>query len=174
MENSTEGKTLSLFLSIREQFTDIKDKVSLIKPRFELHAFSPGWALRIEEFEKLLGFKPEFIYKSKEEVYAISILYRIDNDITTGIIAHEFAEIVAREKNIIEHEAIDRICIERGFGEQLLLTLQSDILPGIVEREFVDRDDLEKRIKNLKSLIESSKISEWITMQQAAVYSNCC
>ena len=146
-------RILSIFLKVREGFGDVKDKVSLINPLFELHAFSPGWALRIEEFEKLLGLKPEFIYKSKEEVYALSILYRIDDDITTGIIAHEFAEIVAREKNILGHEDIDRICVERGFGEQLLLTLQSDILPGIVEKEFVDRADLENRIQYLKSLL---------------------
>ncbi len=49
---------------------------------------------------------------------------------------------------------IDRICVERGFGEQLLLALQSDILPGMVERDFIDRDDLERRIKNLKSMVQ--------------------
>lgn len=143
-----------LFLKVRESFSDIKEKVSLIKPYIELLVFSSGWALKIEEFEKLLGFKPEFIYKSNKEVYAISVLYRIDDDITTGIIAHEFAEIVAKEKNILKHEMIDRICVERGFGKQLLHALQSDILPGIVEREFIDREDLEKRIKNLKSVTE--------------------
>jgi len=155
-----EEKTLQLFHRIREHFNDVKEKVSLIKPRFELHAFSPGWALRVKEFEKLLGFRPELIHRSNDEVYALSILYRIDDDITTGIIAHEFAEIVAKEKNILEHEAIDRICVERGFGEQLLLALQSDILPGMVEREFIDRTDLEKRIHNLKNLIQSSKMSD--------------
>lgn len=151
---SSEGKTLRLFLSVRESFGEIKEKVSLLKPYVELLVFSSGWALKIDEFEKLLSFKPEFIYKSNEEVYGISVLYKIDDDITIGIIAHEFAEIIAKENNITEHEAIDRICIERGFGEQLLFALQSDILPGIVEREFIDRDDLERRIKNLKKLVQ--------------------
>lgn len=149
-----EDRTLSLFLKIRESFGDVKEKVSLIKPYFELLVFSTGWALKIEEFEKLLGFEPKFIYKSNEEVYAISVLYRIDDDITTGIIAHEFAEIVAKEKNILEHELIDRICVERGFGEQLLYALQNDILPGMVERDFIDRDDLDRRVKNLKSMMQ--------------------
>jgi hypothetical protein len=148
-----EERTLELFHKIRGHFSDINEKVSLIKPYFELHVFSPGWALKIEEFEKLLGFKPELIYKSKEEVYAISVLYRIDDEITTGIIAHEFAEIIAKEKKILEHELIDRICVERGFGEQLLFALQSDILPGMVERGFVDRIDLERRIENLKRML---------------------
>lgn len=146
-------KTLMLFLKVRGSYDDIKEKVSLIKPYFELLCFSTGWALKIEEFEKILGFKPEFIYKSEEEVYAMCVLYRIDDDVTTGIIAHEFAEIVAREQNILEHELIDKICVERGFGEQLLYALQNDVLPGMVEREFIDRDDLEKRIKNLKSML---------------------
>jgi hypothetical protein len=35
-----------------------------------------------------------------------------------------------------------------------LLALQSDILPGLVERNFIDRDDLEKRIKNLRRMLE--------------------
>jgi hypothetical protein len=149
-----EEKILILFLKVRESFGDIKEKVSLIKPYVELLVFSTGWALTIEEFKKILGFKPEFIYKSKEEVYAISVLYRIDDDITTGIIAHEFAEIVAKEKNISDHSLIDRICVKRGFGKQLLLALQSDILPGMVERNFIERDDLEQRIKNLKRIME--------------------
>ncbi|MEW6002606.1 MAG: hypothetical protein AB1638_08185 [Nitrospirota bacterium] len=148
-----EEKILILFHKVRESFDDIKEKVSLIKPYFELLVFSTGWAMKIEEFGKILGFKPEFIFKSSEEVYAISVLYRIDDDITTGIIAHEFAEIVAREKNILEHELVDRICVERGFGEQLLLALQNDILPGMVERDFIDRADLDSRIENLKGLI---------------------
>jgi len=149
-----EDKILNLFLKVRKSFSDIKEKVSLIKPYTELLVFSTGWALKIEEFEKILFFKPEFIYKSSEENYAISVLYRIDNDITTGIIAHEFAEIVAKEQNILEHEEIDRICVERGFGEQLLNALQNDILPGMVEREFIDWYDLDKRVKSLKNMIE--------------------
>ncbi|MDH4220970.1 MAG: hypothetical protein OEW23_19605 [Candidatus Aminicenantes bacterium] len=152
-----EEKILTLFLKVRESFDDIKEKVSLIKPYFELLVFSTGWALKIGEFERLLGFKPEFIYKSNEEVYAISVLYRIDDDITTGIIAHEFAEIVAKEKNILKHELIDGICVERGFGEQLLYALQNDILPGTVERDFIDRDDLERRIENLKRMCKVKK-----------------
>jgi hypothetical protein len=149
-----DEKILILFLMVGDSFGDIKEKVSLIKPYVELLAFSSGWALKIEEFEKLLGFEPAFIYKSNENIYALSVLYKIDDDVTTGIIAHEFAEIVAQEKNVHEHEAIDRICVERGFGKQLLLALQSDILPGIVERQFIDREDLEKRIESLKNMIQ--------------------
>lgn len=148
-----EEKILNLFLKVRESFAEVKEKVSLIKPYFELLCFSTGWALRIEEFEKLLGFKPEFIFKSKEEIYAICVLYRIDDEATEGIIAHEFAEIVAREKNITEHKLIDKICVERGFGEQLLYALQNDILSGTVEREFIVREDLETRVENLKKLL---------------------
>ena len=148
-----EEKILSIFLKVRESFNEVKEKVSLIKPYFELVVFSTGWALTIEEFKRLLGHKPEVLFKSTEEVYGIAILYRIDDEITTGIIAHEFAEIIAREKGILEHMEIDRICVERGFGKQLLLALQSDILPGTVEREFIDRNDLERRIDHLKSLI---------------------
>jgi hypothetical protein len=151
-----EEEIVRLFFRVRESFGDIKEKVSLLKPCFELHVASPGWALTIEEFEKLLGFKPEFIYKSNEEVYGISVLYRIDDDITTGIIAHEFAEIVAREKNILEHETIDRICVEKGFGEQLLLAIQNDILPLWVERLLIKSADLEKRIENIRGLLHDS------------------
>jgi hypothetical protein len=149
-----EEKILMLFLKVRESFGEIKERVSLIKPYVELVVFSTGWALKIKEFEKLLGFSPEFIYRGNEEVYAISVLYRIDDDITTGIIAHEFAEILAREQNIPEHESIDMICVERGFGEQLLYALQNDILPGMVEREFIVRDDLVTRIEGLKKLLQ--------------------
>lgn len=148
-----EEKILNIFLKVKESFAEIKEKVSLIKPYFELLCFSTGWALKIEEFEKILGFKPEFIYKGKEEVYAICVLYRIDDDVTEGIIAHEFAEILAREKNITEHKLVDKICVERGFGEKLLYALQNDILSGMVEREFIVREDLETRIENLKNLL---------------------
>ncbi|MEW6213752.1 MAG: hypothetical protein AB1478_00895 [Nitrospirota bacterium] len=166
-----EEKILSLFLKVRESFGDVKDKVSLIKPYLELHfdeiedkvlilrtyyqlhIYSPGWAMTIEEFERNLGFKPELIYESAEKIYAISVLYRIDDEVTTGIIAHEFAEIVAREKNLHGHEAIDRICVERGFGKYLLRALESDILPGMLSRFFTDRADLDKRIEYLKSLL---------------------
>ena len=138
---------------MRESFGEIKEKVSLIKPCLELHVFSPGWALGIEEFKKLLNIQPEFIYRSDEEVYAISVLYRVDDDITIGIIAHEFAEIVAKENNILGHEAIDRICIERGFGKELLLALRNDVLPIWAERLLLKRADLEKRIKNIEDMM---------------------
>ena len=64
-----EEKTLNLFLKVRESFAEIKEKVSIIKPYFELVCFSTGWALKIQEFEKILGFKPDFIFKSEEEDY---------------------------------------------------------------------------------------------------------
>jgi hypothetical protein len=149
-----EEKTLALFLKVRESFDDVKEKVSLIKPYFELMCFSTGWALTIKEFEKILGFKPDILYQSQEQFYAIAVLYRIDDEVTTGIIAHEFAEIVAREKNISEHEMIDTICADRGFGEELLYALENDILPGMVEREFIVREDLETRIEHLKKILK--------------------
>jgi hypothetical protein len=149
-----EDKALRLFLKIRESFGDIKEKVSLSKPYFELIIFSPGWAMKIEQYEKILGFKPEFIYKSNEEVYAISVFHRIDDDVTTGIIAHGFAEIIARENSIMELKLIDKICVEKGFGVQLLHALENDVLPGMAEREFVDREDLIDRINNLKSMMQ--------------------
>ncbi len=163
-------RILNLFLEVRDSFGDVKDKVSLIKPYlelrfdeiedkvlllrsyYELHACSPGWAMKIEEFERCLGFKPELIYESAEKVYAISVFYRIDDEITTGIIAHEFAEIVAMTKNLREHEAIDEICVGRGFGKHLLRSLQCDIMPGMLWRFFTDMSDIEKRIEYLKSL----------------------
>jgi hypothetical protein len=48
---------------------------------------------------------------------------------------------------------IDTICIERGFGEDLLYALQNDVLPGMVERDFIVREDLENRIHHLKKLL---------------------
>jgi hypothetical protein len=150
-----EDRTLTLFLTIRESFPEVKDKVSLIKPCVELMCLSTGWALRIEEFEKILTVPPGFLYQSNEALYAISVLYRIDDTITTGIIAYEFAEIVAREKNITDLGLIDRICVERGFGEQLLDALRNDILPGMVEREFIVREHLENRINHLKELLRA-------------------
>jgi hypothetical protein len=148
-----EQQLLTLFLEVRESFGEVKERVSLIKPYFELLCFSTGWALKIEEFQKLLGFKPEFIYESSEKAYAICVLYRIDDEVTTGIIAHEFAEIVARENNISDHVLIDEICVERGYGQDLLNALQNYILPGMVERDFIVRDDLEKRVDHLKKLL---------------------
>ncbi len=149
-----EEKLLRLFLKVRESFTDVKDKVSLIKPYFELLCFATGWALKIEEYEKIFGFNPEYIYMSEEQIYGIAASYRIDDEITEGIIAREFAEIVAREKDITDLDVIDRICVERGFGEQLLSALQNDILPGMVERDFIVREHLEMRVKNLKDMLE--------------------
>jgi len=70
------------------------------------------------------------------------------------IIAHEFAEIVAREKGIGDHREVDKICVERGYGKELLKALLSDFLPGTVERTFIDRRDLIERIENLRRLIE--------------------
>jgi len=149
-----EKKTLKLFLQVRERFDEVKEKVSLIKPYFELLCFSSGWALKLEEFEKILGHSPECLYRSSEHVYAISVLYRIDDEAMTGIIARKFAEIVARENNTEEGDLIDRICVERGFGEQLLYALESDILSGIAEREFIMNGNLEVRVQNLKKMLK--------------------
>lgn len=148
-----EKEVLGIFLWIRESFREIKERVSLLKPYFDLHFSSPGIALKIEEFEKLLGFKPELIYRSKESVYGISAIYTIDENVTKGIIAHEFAELVAREKGIYDHETIDDICVEKGLGWELLLALEN-VLTGRVERSFIDVEDLRKRIDKLKEEFE--------------------
>jgi hypothetical protein len=148
-----EKRTLALFLEVREDFSDIKGKVSLIKPYLELMCLSTSWTLKIGEFERILGLMPDFLYRSEEENYAMSLLYRVDDEITRGIIAHQFAAIVGLEKNMTDLDLIDRICVERGFGEELLYALQNDILPGMVEREFIPREHLEARIDNLKRIM---------------------
>jgi len=48
---------------------------------------------------------------------------------------------------------IDGICVERGFGEELLCALRNDILPGMIEREFISGEHLEARIGNLKKIM---------------------
>jgi hypothetical protein len=95
-----EKRTLALFLEARENFGDIKGKVSLIKPYLELMCLSTSWTLKVEEFERILGFAPDFLYRSDQEIYAMSLLYRVDDDITRGIIAHQFSVIVGLEKNV--------------------------------------------------------------------------
>ncbi len=140
---------MKIFLNVREKFEEIKDKVSLVKTYPELHVISPGIAMRIEEFEELLGHKPELIYESKEKVYGISVVYTVDDEVTTGIIAHEFAEILAREIGISNHEEVDEICVKRGFGRELMSALQS-VLAGRTERIFVDKEELERRIIKLR------------------------
>lgn len=149
-----QDRTTEIFLRVREKFADVREKVSLIKPYFELMCFTTAWALKLEEFKKILGFTPEFLYESKEQVYAISVLYRVDDDITTAVIAHEFAQIVAREQNISDNERIDEICIQRGFGEQLLYSLENDLLTGMSDRDFVLKEGLSARIENLKRILK--------------------
>lgn len=149
-----EDKTLMLFMQIREKFAEIKDKVCLIKPYLDLMVLSKSWALKIDEFERILGFKPEFVYKSDNEVYGISVLYRVDDEMTTGVIAHEFAEITAREKGLTDQESIDSICVEKGFGEQLLYVLQDDLLVAMTEDIYTGIHDLEERISRLKRMLE--------------------
>lgn len=148
-----EEEVLNIFLKIREDFNEIKDRVSLLKTYFELHLSSPGMAKKLEEFEQILGFRPELIYRGKENVYGISAIYTIDDNVTKGIIAHEFAELVAREEGIYNHETIDEICVEKGFGRELLLALEN-VLPGRVERTFIDGEDLKTRIVRLRERIE--------------------
>ena len=148
-----ERKTLNLFLQVRERFDEVKEMVSLIKPYFELICFSSGWALKLEEFERMLGQSPECLYRSKEHVYAISVLYRIDDEAMTGIIARKFSEIVARGDNTEADDLIDRICAERGFGGQLLYALENDILSGTDEREFLVNGNLGVRVQNLKKML---------------------
>jgi hypothetical protein len=144
---------LTLFLEVRERFADINHKVSLLKPYFELHFSSPGRAAKLTEFRDVLGFEPELLFTGSENVYGISVIYAIDDKVTRGIIAHEFAEVLALDKGIEEHEIIDEICVARGFGRELLLALQN-ILPGRVERSFLNRKDLEQRITRLRTMFD--------------------
>jgi len=148
-----EKRTLALFLEVRENFNEIKGKVSLVKPYLELMCLSTSWTLKVGEFERILGFAPDFLYRSDEEIYAMSLLYRVDDDITRGIIAHQFSSIIGLEKNMTDLGLIDGICVERGFGEELLCALRNDILPGMIEREFISGEHLEARIGNLKKIM---------------------
>ena len=151
-----EENVLNIFLRVRERFDELDDRVSLLETYFELHISSPGMAKTLEEFKGMLGFEPKLIYRSKEYVYAVSVVYTIDDVITKGIMAHEFAELVAREKGVSDHEAIDHICFEKGFGQELLLALES-VLPGRVERAFIDPEDLKTRITKLREKIEKNE-----------------
>ncbi len=144
---------LTLFLEIRECFPEISHKVSLLRPYFELHFSSPGRAARLEDFEEILGLEPELIFTTSENVYGISVIYAVDDEVTKGILAHEFAEVLALEQGIEDHEAIDDLCVARGFGRELLLALQN-ILAGRVERAFIDRKDLEQRVTRLRDKID--------------------
>ncbi|UCG79896.1 MAG: hypothetical protein JSV60_07925 [Desulfobacterales bacterium] len=148
-----EEVVLNIFLEVRERFDEVKDKTSLLKTYLEFHISSPGMAKRLAEFEGVLGFQPELLYRSKETAYGISVIYTLDDDVTKGIVAHEFAEIVAMEKDIHDHEAIDKICFERGFGRELLIALEM-VLPGRTERHFIDLGDLSGRITALRTRIE--------------------
>ena len=152
-----EAEVLSIFLKVREDFSEIKKSVSLLKTYFQLHMSSPGMAMKLEEFEKMLGFKPELIYTGKENRYGISVIYTIGPDVTKGIMAHEFAELVAREKDIHDHGAVDEICLEKGYGTELLLALES-VLPGRVERAFIDSTDLGTRIHRLRESIKKNNV----------------
>lgn len=148
-----EQSLLRIFMEVRERFPEVKEKVSLLKPYVELMVLSPALALKIAEFEKILGFRPSTLYRSGNEVYAVSVLYKVDDDLTRGIIAHQFAEIIARERDIFDHEIIDEICCERGFGEGLLYAFINDVFPGMADREYIYGDHLENRIRKLKNLL---------------------
>lgn len=148
-----ERSLIEVFLTVRDAFPEIKEKVSLLKPCIELQVLSPGISLKIDEFEKILCRQPEVLYRSAEHTYAISTLYRVDDELTGGIIAYQFAEIMAREQNVFELEAIDTICVERGFGEHLLYAFLNDVLPGMMEREFLGRETVDGRIDHLRKLL---------------------
>jgi hypothetical protein len=148
-----EKVVLNIFLEVRDRFNEVKDKTSLLKTYLEFHISSPGMAKRLAGFEEILGFQPELLYRSKESAYGISVIYTLDDDVTKGIVAHEFAEIVAMENDIHDHEAIDKICFERGFGRELLLALEM-VLLGRTERHFIDSGDLSARIKALRTSMD--------------------
>lgn len=61
---------------------------------------------------------------------------------------------MAREQNISDHERIDEISVQRGFGEQLLYLLENDLLTEMSDRNFVLREGLSVRIENLKRILK--------------------
>lgn len=167
-----DRRILSIFLKVRESFPEVKDAVSLLKSYanihyseiedkipmlsiyYQLHVHSPGWIVKTEEFEKVIGFKPELIYESTKNHYIMSVVYKIDDYVTEGIVAHEFSEALALSKGIIStHEDVDFICFQRGFGRHLLVAFQHDLFPGMVTKLFIDREDIQRRINNLKKLL---------------------
>ncbi len=169
---SPDKKILSIFLKVRENFPEVKESVSLLKPYanlhytqiedkvpflsmyYQLHLYSPSWIIKREEFERIMGFEPELIYKSSENTFIMSVVYKVDDYVTEGIIAHEFSEALALSRGIIlTHEEVDFICFQRGYGRQLLLALQHDLFPGMVTKLFVDREDIQRRIDHLKMLL---------------------
>jgi hypothetical protein len=169
---SPDKKILSLFLKVRESFSEVKESVSLLKPYanlhydqiedkvpflsmyYQLHLYSPSWVIKKDEFERIMGFEPELIYKSPENTYIMSVVYNVDNYVTEGIIAYGFSEALALNRGIIlTYEEVDFICFQRGYGRQLLLALQYDLFPGMVTKLFIDREDIQRRIDHLKMLL---------------------
>jgi hypothetical protein len=167
-----DKKILFLFFKVRENFPEIKESVSLLKPYanlhydqiedkvpflstyYQLHLYSPSWVIKREEFERIMGFEPELIYKSPENAYIMSVVYKVDNYVTEGIIAYGFSEAFALNRGIIlTYEEVDFICFQRGYGRQLLLALQYDLFPGMVTKLFVDREDIQRRLDHLKMLL---------------------
>jgi hypothetical protein len=73
--------------------------------------------------------------------------------LTTGMVAHEFAKILARENDIFDNSLIDKICVEKGFGEELLYALEDDAISDVLERDLIERLDIDERITNLKKLL---------------------
>ncbi len=148
-----EQSLLRIFTEVREHFPEVKENVSLLKPYLELMVLSPGLTLKSGEFEQMLGHKPETLYQSSSEAYAISVLYKVDDELTRGVIAHQFAEVLARERAIADHAFIDTICVERGFGENLLYAFMNDVFPGMIEKEFIRSEEIENRIQGLRRLL---------------------
>ncbi|AEH22960.1 protein of unknown function DUF1284 [Thermodesulfobacterium geofontis OPF15] len=169
---SPDKKILSLFLKVRKSFPEVKDSVSLLKPYanlhfdqiedkvpflsmyYQLHLYSPSWIIKRDEFERIMGFEPDLIYKSPENTYIMSVIYNVDNYVTEGAIAYGFSEALALSRGmILTYEEVDFICFQRGYGKQLLLALQHDLFPGMVTKLFVDREDIQRRIDHLKMLL---------------------
>ncbi|MEN2985161.1 MAG: DUF1284 domain-containing protein [Thermodesulfovibrionaceae bacterium] len=169
---TVDKKILFIFLKVRESFPEVKDSVSLLKPYahihyneiedkvfmlskyYQLHLHSPGWIIKTDEFEETVGFKPDLFYKSAVNTYIMSVLYKINDFVTEGIIAHEFSEALALSKGIIAtHEDVDLICAQKGYGKQLLYAFQHDLFPGMVTKLFVDREDIQRRMEHLKKLL---------------------
>lgn len=148
-----EQSLIRIFTHVREHFPEVKENVSLLKPYLELAVLSPGLTLKTGEFEQMMGHKPEILYQSSNEEYAISVLYRVDDELTRGVIAYQFAEVLARERSAEDHAIVDAICVERGFGENLLYAFMNDVFPGMIDKEFIRSEEVEDRIQTLRKLL---------------------
>ena len=84
-----------------------------------------------------------------EEVQALDNLY---NDakvsIPMGLVLGLLRTKIQKAFND-DHEKSEESCVEKGYRWEVLLALES-VLPGRVERAFIDGEDLKRRINRLR------------------------